>query len=249
MNININIEETSTYQLSSDSEECNLEFVSDISDSDSDIDSDITTEYDSDCSVEYNPNDIADNIDNIDSDDILISVKYCKCCQKYRNKKAFFKKTSDIQVKTCIYCRKKNVKYIQENQLCKCGNNKYRCPNCTESKFSCPHNKYKYNCKICNDTQTIIIRNWRNSSKQKDISYKKYNKELFVTTSDLKELLDKYTKCIYCEVPFGYINWAPNLVSLERKNNYLGHIKGNCVLCCLKCNHKKISNKTYVQGL
>ena len=51
-------------------------------------------------------------------------------------------------------------------------------------------------------------------------------------------------ECYYCKkvMEFNPTN-RKNLVTIERLNNSIGHIKSNCEFCCLNCNAKKISNK------
>ena len=39
-----------------------------------------------------------------------------------------------------------------------------------------------------------------------------------------------------------YTEYQDDLATIERLDNSIGHIKSNCVLCCLKCNNLKKSN-------
>ena len=69
---------------------------------------------------------------------------------------------------------------------------------------------------------------------------------LFVDTNFLRGLLEDYQHCYYkdCKAKFEYIEFGHNLVTIERLNNNIGHIKTNCVLACLRCNSKRRSNAT-----
>ena len=44
-----------------------------------------------------------------------------------------------------------------------------------------------------------------------------------------------------CEVNLQYKEFQNDLATIERLDNSIGHIKSNCVLCCLKCNNSKKS--------
>jgi len=39
------------------------------------------------------------------------------------------------------------------------------------------------------------------------------------------------------------VEYQDNLATVERIDNSIGHIKSNCVICCLKCNTMRKSNK------
>lgn len=58
--------------------------------------------------------------------------------------------------------------------------------------------------------------------------------------------IEDYEYCYYgdCQVKHQFIKIQNNLATIEQINNKPGHIKSNCVLCCLSCNMKKKSNST-----
>lgn len=82
-------------------------------------------------------------------------------------------------------------------------------------------------------------------SKQSDKKYNRtYNEEDFITEDFLNELWVKQNeKCFYenCEckltLDFNKDFRNPTQISIQRLNNDIAHIKDNCVLSCLKCNH------------
>ena len=79
------------------------------------------------------------------------------------------------------------------------------------------------------------------NSKVGDLKSGRYDKENHITAKYLRQLkLDCGEKCSYCECK---LDWSdqlhirrPKQVTLQRKDNKLGHIKGNCVYACFECN-------------
>jgi len=79
------------------------------------------------------------------------------------------------------------------------------------------------------------------NSKYGDLKAGRYDKENHITAKYLRQLkLDCGEKCSYCECE---LDWShqlhirrPKQVTLQRKNNAIGHIKGNCVYACFECN-------------
>lgn len=78
------------------------------------------------------------------------------------------------------------------------------------------------------------------SSKQNDILYNRYDEEYHITYDFLQEQHTKQNnKCGYCLIDMELTfenNKNPNKITLERKDNTLGHIKSNCIFSCWKCN-------------
>ena len=74
-----------------------------------------------------------------------------------------------------------------------------------------------------------------------DLKAGRYDKENHITSKYLKELKRvSGEKCSYCECD---LDWSDQhhirrskQVTLQRKNNAIGHIKGNCVYACFECN-------------
>jgi hypothetical protein len=80
------------------------------------------------------------------------------------------------------------------------------------------------------------------NSRVGDIKSGRYDKQNHITSKYLKELkLECGQRCSYCECE---LDWShqpthirrPKQVTLQRVNNKLGHIKGNCVYACFECN-------------
>jgi len=79
------------------------------------------------------------------------------------------------------------------------------------------------------------------NSKVGDLKSGRYDKENHITAKYLRQLkLDCGEKCSYCECE---LDWShqqhirrPKQVTLQRLDNKIGHIKGNCVYACFECN-------------
>ena len=80
------------------------------------------------------------------------------------------------------------------------------------------------------------------NSRVSDKKSGRYDKENHITSKYLKELKRvSGEKCTYCCCE---LDWShqpthirrPKQVTLQRKNNKIGHIKGNCVYACFECN-------------
>ena len=79
-----------------------------------------------------------------------------------------------------------------------------------------------------------------------------YDADRFIDKCFLEGLVEDYKQCYYgdCQDAVGlgpvnlqYTEYRNDLASIERLDNSIGHIKSNCVLCCLKCNVSKKSEK------
>ena len=72
-----------------------------------------------------------------------------------------------------------------------------------------------------------------------------YDADRFIDKCFMEGLVEDYKQCYYgdCEVNLQYTEYQDDLATIERLDNSIGHIKSNCVLCCLKCNLSKKSEK------
>ena len=155
----------------------------------------------------------------------------------------------------------------QKNQCNDCGTGycehnkrKYKCKECgtgqcEHGKFKnmckdcgigyCDHGKQKNKCKECKDPIKITINKIISNSREADKKYNRYDANNFIDKCFIKGLIEDYKFCYYsdCKTEMQYIDYTDNLATIERLDNSIGHIKSNCVLCCLKCNHMKKSNR------
>jgi hypothetical protein len=157
--------------------------------------------------------------------------------------------------KTCLDCRykcihnKSGLKDCDEcKELSRLNKNEKKIiwRNSLEYKIShtCEHDILKFNCKKCNEPIKITIKNMINHSKQTDKKLNIYDADRFIDKCFLEGLIEEYPNCYYqdCNVELQYVEYQDDLATIERLNNTIGHIKSNCVLCCLKCNRMRKSN-------
>jgi hypothetical protein len=125
--------------------------------------------------------------------------------------------------------------------ICIHGIHKQNCKECGGSSI-CIHDKYKRSCKICTDPTTVIINQWIFNSKAADIKSNKYDPENFITLQWLNVKMEEYKsinyQCHTCNISMCLTESSPKLITIERLDNTIGHIKGNCVFACFGCNRK-----------
>ena len=139
---------------------------------------------------------------------------------------------------------KYQCKECKGSQICPHSRQKSRCKECGGSQI-CPHSRRKYRCKECSDPIKINIEQWIFNRRQYDKMYNIYDADRFIDKCFLNRLVEDYQQCYYgdCKVNLQYTEYRNDLATIEILDNSIGHIKSNCVLCCLKCNLSKKSNK------
>ena len=135
-------------------------------------------------------------------------------------------------------------KECKGTQVCPHNRQKSHCKECKGSQV-CAHNKRKQICKKCSDPIKVNIKQWILNSRHYDKMNNIYDADRFIDKCFLKGLVEDYQQCYYgdCKVNFQYTEYQNDLATIERLDNSIGHIKSNCVLCCLKCNISKKSNE------
>ncbi len=135
-------------------------------------------------------------------------------------------------------------KDCEGSQICEHGRIRNMCKDCGGNQI-CEHGRQRSQCKDCSDPVKITIKNMIKHSKETDKKRGHYDPVNFVDYCFVENLLDDYTHCYYkdCECELQLIKYQDNLATIERLDNDIGHIKSNCVICCLKCNCMKKSNK------
>jgi len=181
----------------------------------------------------------------------------CTRCKKDKNIIHFMK--MDRQLKLCEDCRiyhKKNkiknfcdcgkAKHFCEKHggscLCPCGKRKERCILHSKERY-CKCGVQKISCKTHGDTRKIIINNMLYTTRMFDKQKKKFDKNQFIDKQFLSNLLNLYENCFYCNCKLNFDKKNPNLATIERLDNSLGHIKRNCVIACFKCNVSRVGDK------
>jgi len=151
--------------------------------------------------------------------------------------------------KTCEKCNIRNK--IINNTRCPHEKFKYQCYNndCIGSSLCKTHNRPRHKCKVCiKDNKDIllslIIKTFINCSKVADKKRNHYDIINFIDTDFCKLLIeDSNYKCCYCKCDLELVTYCNNLISIERIDNKIGHIKSNVKICCLKCNKSQVGNK------
>ena len=108
----------------------------------------------------------------------------------------------------------------------------------------CKHAINLNDCKLCCDPVRITIKNMIKCSKKSDKKNDRYDIVNFVDYDFLENLLDDYSHCCYpdCNAELQIVHYQHDLATIERLDNSIGHIKSNCVICCLKCNAMRKSD-------
>ena len=158
----------------------------------------------------------------------------------------------DAETRTARYlkyfCEHGKYKYqckeCKGSQICPHSKRKSRCKECGGSQI-CPHSRRKDHCKKCSDPFKVNIEQWIFNSRQYDKKRNIYDADRFIDKCFLEGLVEDYKQCYYgdCQVNLQYTEYQDDLATIERLDNSIGHIKSNCVLCCLKCNNLKKSNE------
>ena len=169
-----------------------------------------------------------------------IKCSQCKVNLPMTNEHFKVKKGGDF-TKQCIKCLEIQKKSRIKN---KCEHNRQRslCIDCGGSQI-CKHNRRRNNCKECNNPIQLTIRNMIKCSKQSDKKTNRYDPVNFIDYCFVENLIDDCDdRCFYCNCELQYVNYTGNLATIERLNNEIGHIKGNCVIACRNCNLSKVGN-------
>ena len=151
----------------------------------------------------------------------------------------------------CEHGRMRNTcKECGGSSICEHGRRRYECKECGGASI-CEHGRQKRQCKDCmNDEEKIefIQKTMISHSREKDKKHNRYNADHFIDKPFLESLFEDSQNCHYCNVDFTYNKRCNTLVTIERLNNSIGHIKSNCVLACLNCNCRHTSRDESVDS-
>lgn len=113
-------------------------------------------------------------------------------------------------------------------------------------------------CIICSKAHNLRMRIRRQTNwwidgvahcKYSDKKKNRYDEKNIVDKEFLKKLYtDQKECCFYCKVKMitnQNLIRPPNRLTIERKNNNIGHTKTNCVLACFKCNNTRGCRYTF----
>jgi hypothetical protein len=154
-----------------------------------------------------------------------------------KHKKA---KNDCIECKGSSICeherRRRNCVDCKGSGVCEHNRDKSRCVDCKGSRI-CQHNKDKRICRLCSDPTHITIRGWLYGLKYEDIKKNRYNEQEFITYEYCEFLIEESkNQCCYCACELQMIERKSDMLTIERIDNSIGHIIGNCKIACFHCN-------------
>lgn len=165
-------------------------------------------------------------------------TRVCSSCKQNHalNTEFFAQKKDGSYTARCLTC-------LEENGVVICVHRTIH-SYCTICAILCAHKKNITDCKLCGDPIPITARQMVNSNLARDKTKGQFNKETCVDYQHVMELIRMAQgSCYYCNCSLQYQTYGDNLASLERLTNSLGHVKGNCVISCLKCNRSGVGEK------
>lgn len=125
--------------------------------------------------------------------------------------------------------------------LCVHNRNSSLCRDCGVGY--CLHGRQSSLCRKCSDPIKGIISSMIRSSKQSDQKKNRYDANNFIDKCFIQSLIEESTLCHYCKVQMQFIDYNDTLITIERIQNDIGHIKSNCVLACRKCNYSRVGQR------
>jgi len=156
--------------------------------------------------------------------------------------------------------RKERCKDCGGIAICKHGREKYQCKDCGGSQICehnrikcrckdcggiaiCKHGREKSKCRECGDVIKKTITRFINDSKNTDKKHNRLDIVNFIDRDFCKLLIEESNgKCCYCQCDLEYIHKCSNMITIERIDNSLGHIKSNVKISCYHCNVSKVGN-------
>lgn len=172
---------------------------------------------------------------------------FCSGCRKETDIIDFMDYELTTQFKTCLYCRKKDKEYrdnnkdkrkqYRDNNKEKIKQRKKEYADNNKEKIKEHANKIKQE----NPLKIKILNMIRHSKAKDKIKNRTYDDIEFVDYDFLFGLWNTQDgKCFYCkcdmELTFIKNTREPKQITLQRHNNDLAHIKSNVVLSCFWCN-------------
>lgn len=166
----------------------------------------------------------------------------CGHCKTYKIFALFIGTKGDV-LKTCSICRLSNAKSKKRNK-CEHNRQKNMCIECNGSGI-CIHKIQRNRCKECGDAEKITKYYMIHNARLSDTKYGRYDPVNFIDNFFVDALLEDYPYCYYddCNVDLQYTYYQDDLATIERLDNNIGHTKRNVVICCMRCNKLKKSDK------
>ena len=177
--------------------------------------------------------------------------KSCKsCCARSNAYQQSLKCEHGRRKSRCIecdgsaICEHRRLKFqcieCHGSQVCEHGKRKARCIDCGGTAV-CEHEHIRAHCKQCTDPQKVLIKNWMSNTKHSDIQRKQ---ETNITREFCAQIItESGNRCCYCAVDLQMLERTANLMTIERIDNRIGHVIGNCRIACYHCNSARVGDK------
>ncbi len=174
--------------------------------------------------------------------------------------------TDDFDVKkgkklrTCKRCLVKSKAYYEAGK-CEHGKQPSRCVDCEgvgicehkrqrqscvecDGGSVCEHKIQRAHCKQCTDPQKVLITNWMTNSKRCDKFRSQETCKTNITREFCTQLItESENRCCYCAVELQMLERTANLMTMERIDNRIGHVLGNCRIACYHCNCANVGER------
>ena len=137
----------------------------------------------------------------------------------------------------CMSCRVCNA--TTNEMTIKHGKTTRTCILCSQQRKAqdyCEHDTRYHDCRLCRDARGVSAMMWYKITTQDKADF---------TADDLLDMAQA-NQCYYCKCILQYETpHVPDFATLERLDNSIRHLRGNCVVACFKCNvMDKVSLKT-----
>ena len=124
--------------------------------------------------------------------------------------------------------------------ICEHKRQRAQCIDCGGGSI-CEHKRQRVACKQCTDPRKVVIENWIGHCKQADIHR---GQETNITREFCAQIIaESENKCVYCSVELQMLERTANMMTIERIDNRLGHVIGNCRIACFHCNVSNVGHK------
>ena len=167
-----------------------------------------------------------------------VQYLHCKGC-RCRRAEGEFEVVKGIRRKTCMKCQEN-----RKNNKCQHQRRRNRCVECDGANM-CTHELERHQCKKCSDPVHLTILRMIKDSKSSDKAKNRYDQTNFIDYCFVSNLIDDSEgKCCYCSQDIQFIHFQDNLATIERLDDSIGHIKGNCAIACRGCNVRHVKHPT-----
>ena len=141
--------------------------------------------------------------------------------------------------------QKSQCKDCGGSQICvEHGRQKSHCKDCGGASVCKKHNRRKSTCRDCGNVVEKTIRRFINDSRNADKKNNRFDEVNFIDESFCKTLIEESnSKCCYCQCDLDFVKFGSNMITIERIDNSLGHIKTNVKIACHRCNVSHVGSK------